>query len=247
MANPLATYLETPHDSTAPANDSLPTRKEWVEFCDFELKGSRLCFSDSWCPYDGVMVGLPAGTYAVTALCYSYGADVRVAALRVAPKGVEGALGEPVGEFGVDVGAAGITDFDQIEKLDEKSYEAWIEGYIHTGTVYQPAGVHPCPQAGTAMPFLSCGFGDGGYSVYPILRDGQTVGAEARFLEEDAPYPFGPQDGAVAGQDTKPRWMLPLWQMGAKIPILGVLLVLCMVLIHLVRRVFRGLVGRGGE
>jgi hypothetical protein len=190
MSTPLLQYLESRNKDAIPAKGALPDKREWVEFSEFELKGTRLCLCDSWCPYDGVMTELPPGKYQVKALCYTYGGEVRVAALRVALPGTQGEPGEAVGEFGVDVGAVGITDIDLVETLDDDSYVEWVESYSHADG-NPPAGRHPCPDAGTEMLFTESGWGDGWYTAHALMQDGQAVGVEVTFIEqEDEPYPF---------------------------------------------------------
>jgi hypothetical protein len=189
MTFPLLTYLNAQQDNTIPEQGSLPTKQEWVDFTEFHLKGTRLCFSDSWCPFDGVGVALPSGTYSVKALCVTYGFLVRVAALRAELNGTNGALGECVGEFAVDVGAVGITDIDLIESLSEESYEKWIEAYSYAEE-HPAAGIHPCPEIDSTMLFTDCGWGDGVYSVFEIKQDGKVVGAEATFIERNEPCPI---------------------------------------------------------
>lgn len=190
MSTPLLAYLENRNDNALPAKGALPDTREWVDFAAFELKGNRLCICDSWGPYDGVMAKLAPGKYEVTALCYRYAGEVRVAALRIARPGTQGVRGEPVGEFVVDVGAVGIADIDLIETLDDDAFVAWIESYSHADS-HPPAGRHPCPAAGTEMLFTEAGWGDGWYTVHALTQDGQTVGVEVYFIEgEDEAYPF---------------------------------------------------------
>lgn len=190
MNTPLLQYLKNRNEEDIPAKGALPDKREWVDFAEFELKGNRLCVCDSWCPYDGVMVEMPPGQYQVQALCYTYGGEVRVAALRIARPGTKGERGEAVGEFGVDVGAVGITDIDLVETLDEDGYQEWMESYSCASS-YPPAGRHPCPEAGTEMLFSESGWGDGWYTAHALSQDGQTVGVEVVFIEEgDEAYPF---------------------------------------------------------
>lgn len=190
MSTPLLAYLEDRNEDAIPAKGALPDKREWVDFYDFELKGTRLCLCDSWGPYDGVMVELAPGKYEVKALCYRYAGDVRVAALRITRPGAQGELGEAVGEFGVDVGSAGITDIDLVETLDDDTYQDWMEAYSYADS-QPPAGRHPCPKAGTELLFTNAGWGDGWYTVHALTQDGQAVGAEVYFIEEgDEAYPF---------------------------------------------------------
>ncbi len=189
MNFPLQYYLDTHTDLSLPDQGSPPGRREWIDFAEFILKGRRLCFSDSWCPFDGVAVELPVGRYAVKALCFTYGFFIQVAALRVEMIGASGELGAEIGQFYVDVGAVGITDLDLIESLSEENYEEWITAYSYAENK-PAAGAHPCQEADTEMLFSDCGWGDGEYSVFGLEQAGIVVGAEVRFLEENEPYPF---------------------------------------------------------
>lgn len=187
--SPLLAYLNSHQDHTIPEEGALPGKQEWVNFSEFDLKGTRLCFSDSWCPFDGVAIPLTSGTYSIKALCVTYGFFIIVAALRAELKGANGSLGNCIDEFSVDAGAVGITDIDQIELMSEESYLGWIEAYSYA-EAKPAAGTHSYPEANTEMLFTECGWGDGGYSVFEIVQDNKVVGAEVRFIEENEPYPF---------------------------------------------------------
>ncbi len=202
MTAPLLEYLTSRSDSANPAKGSLPDKQKWVDFREFDLQGSRLCICDSWGPHDGAMIPLQPGKYVIKALCYDYGGDVRVAALRIEREGSHGELGEPVGEFSVDVGAVGVLDIDRIDTLRDDAFGEWIESYSYADG-HPPAGIHPCPEARTEMLFTESGWGDGWYKVYGIVQDGQLVGAEARFIEENEPYPF-PYDRTYAQPQKAP-------------------------------------------
>jgi hypothetical protein len=189
MSSQLLSYLNLNDEHSIPAKGSMPTKQEWIPFCEFELKGTRLCFSDSCGPGDGVSIALASGHYSVTTLCFSYGSFVRVAAVRIERKGTHGAVCKAVGEFCVDVGGVGISDIDKLETLSDERFTEWAEQYAYTGD-RPAAGIYPCPEADTEMLFTNSGWGDGVYPVYSIVQGGQVVGAEARFIEPDEPYPF---------------------------------------------------------
>lgn len=191
--HPLIAYQRKHAGDPSPKRGQRPDDVVLILFADFELRGTRLGFSEPWAILDAVPVFCPSGSYVLVAECLRYGNDCRIArvtATRARRTGVRGAL---YGAIDVDVGNACVFDYDAIEGYadsDENAFENWIDANI-VGKTTPFAGSVACDSAKTTIEFVTSGFGDGTYSVYELRDDYDIVGAEVVFLDTDEPYPFG--------------------------------------------------------
>ncbi len=191
--NPLNDYLSNRDNGPAPKRGQSPSEIICIPFATFELRGTRLGFSDPWQILEAVPVECLPGSYALEAECFRYGTDGRVARVLAMRSGRRGERGALYGEFGVDVGNACIFDHDAIEGYvdsDEDGFDRWGQEYI-VDAAPSFSGSIPCTPAKSTIVYFASGFGDGTYSVYELRDDDGIVGAEVVFLNELEPYPFG--------------------------------------------------------
>lgn len=191
-SNPLTAYLTQSFGGARQKRGQSPDEVVRISFAKFELRGTRLGFSDPWGILDAVPVVCPSGQYGLEAECFRYGSDARIARVIATLAGRRGERGSLYGAFGVDVGNACIFDYDAIEGYADSAgdaFEAWVQGYVD-GT-WNRSGTIACAPAKTSVAYFSSGFGDGTYQVYELRDDYEIVGAETVFLEPGTPYPFG--------------------------------------------------------
>ena len=192
-ANPLHEFLSERPSGPASRRGQLPSASITIPFATFELRGTRLGFSDPWQILDAVAVVCPPGQYALEAECYCYGTDRRVARVLATASGRHGERGPLCGEFGVDVGNACILDYDAIEGFadaDAQAFDEWGQRNIVDGA-RALSGSIPCTTARSTVVYFASGFGDGTYAVYERRDDYEIIGAEAVFLTGEETYPFG--------------------------------------------------------
>ena len=190
--NSLRDYLSSGRSSAPPAKGSAPVRKETVPFGVLLLRSGQLGFCDPAFVPSGVTVSCKPGKYQLEAECLDYGGDRRAARLRVRLEGVQPVRGKALGEFSVDMAMASVFDFDSINDWSdeqEEEYDEWLEEEV-VMCDWQRAGTIDCPGAAATIYYCEAGFGDGTYTVYELIEDGQVVGAEVVFLEGSEPYPF---------------------------------------------------------
>lgn len=190
MSDHLRAYFKQFTWSPQPEGGAKPLERRLFKVADLPVRGKHLGFGDAWAaPNDAVTVPVPPGTYEVHVEAFSYGTDGRIARLIVHLPGAAPVRGKAIGEFGVDVATAAVFDADVLEDYmddDEESWEGWLDEYTTRDfEELDMAGLHPCPDADTAMVYCSTGFGDGSYEVFELLREGRVVGAEAVFLRPD--------------------------------------------------------------
>ncbi len=191
--NPLNEFLSERSAGPASKRGQLPSASITIPFAEFELRGTRLGFSDPWQLMDAVAVICPSGQYALEAECYCYGDDKRVARVMATVSGRHGERGALYGEFGVDVGNACIFDYDAIEGFadaDAEAFDEWGRHHIVDGA-RSLSGSIPCATAKSTLVYFASGFGDGTYSVYERRDDYEVIGAEVVFLTGEETYPFG--------------------------------------------------------
>lgn len=191
--NPLTAYLGQSFGGATQRRAQAPDEIVRISFATFELRGTRLGFSDPWGILDAVPVVCPSGRYGLEAECFRYGSDARIARVMATLAGRQGERGSLYGEFGVDVASACIFDYDAIEGYADSAgdaFEQWVEDNI-PGRMTDPSGTIACVPAKTSVEYFASGFGDGTYPVYELRDDYEIVGAETVFLEPGEPYAFG--------------------------------------------------------
>lgn len=167
----------------------------WLEFCDLELKGSRVLVVDAqFVPSekDGLLIELPAGKYAVQTQVTNFGGDRRISRLRVLPHGCASQFGAQIGETWTDTATTGICDFETFAKAwgtdQDGSYQI-IEPFLVEGSAFGVAELEVA--SGAVMPFVQSGFGDGSFAVFELTENGRRTGFEVEFISSDEKYPFG--------------------------------------------------------
>lgn len=193
MLTPISEYFQKFTYDPAPEHGSAPTEVAWTSVGELEVKGGRIYVGDSWAiGSESIALAVPPGRYAITAECFAYGTDGRVARLRGLLPGRQHDSAKPEGEFGVDVASAGVVDADSLDRwadANEADYESWCEEFTHSQTEdFSLAGFFPCPGAGVSMLYCSTGFGDGAYPAFTLLDGGETVGFEMVFLKPGQGY-----------------------------------------------------------
>lgn len=87
----------------------------------------------------------------------------------------------PLCDIGVDSATAGVFDFEFFESIqEEQKRERWyglIEGLVHEEIEYWTAGTMENKGVIT-----STGYGDGGYDVFALVKEGQVVGLNIVFM-----------------------------------------------------------------
>jgi hypothetical protein len=179
-------------------HEGLPAGEEsdWIAFAEMQVASGRLrvCdagFFDDLIP--ATTFDVPAGPYWCFARTMTYPNTRRVSRLRVV-RGDAGTLGTRLGDVGVDNGLVGVydpglvtvtmRDLDRAEIL-RVTNEMNVREF---GVVrFTPAGV---------MPLVVSGFGDGGYPIHELARDGQRVGLEVVFI---GPEVLAPDPAAESG------------------------------------------------
>lgn len=189
-----------------PEHGSLPTEVVWTNVGQLEIKGNRIYAGDSWSiSADSVCFGVPSGKYEITAECFAYDTDPRVARVRGLLPGRQPNGTRLEGEFGVDVGSAGVMDADSLDRwadADENDYERWIQSFMDSQVKDSSAvaGFFPCSGAGVAMLHICSGFGDGCYEALSLLDDEEPVGFELVFLKPGQGY-FEDDESGEEGDD----------------------------------------------
>lgn len=175
-----------------PENGTPPNQVVWCQVGQINIRGKRIYVADSWCIYDGVDMPLPAGRYELTAECFAYGDDGRVARLRGLQEGKTFFARKLMGNYGVDVASAGVMDadaFDAWADANEEAAERWDKDFMESQlNNNDAAGFFPCEGAKTEMAHISTGFGDGYYPVYALLNGNEVVGFETLFLQANQGY-----------------------------------------------------------
>lgn len=193
MLTPIRVYFEKFTYDPAPAQGSPPTEVEWTSVGELEVKGARIYAGDSWAiAAESIAFAVPPGRYAITAECFAYDTDGRVARLRGLLPGREPTIAKLEGEFGVDVGSAGVVDADSLDRWadeHEEDFESWCQEFTDSQLEDQGmAGFFPCPGAGVSMLHCSTGFGDGSYEAFTLLDGAEAVGFELVFLKSGQGY-----------------------------------------------------------
>ena len=193
MLTPIAVYFDKFAYTPVPPQGSAPTQVVWTSVGELEVKGHRIYAGDSWAiAAESISFAVPPGRYVITAECFAYGADARVARVRGLLPGREHTTAKLEGEFGVDVGSAGVIDADSLDRwadANEEDFESWSQEYMDTRVEDQSmAGFFPCPEARVAMLHCSTGFGDGVYQAFTLRDGGETVGFELVFLKPGQGY-----------------------------------------------------------
>jgi len=190
----LADYFALPTEIHCKATPATGEHTDWLEFCNLDLKGSRVLVVDAqFVPSekDGLLVELPPATYLVQAKVANYGGDRRFSRVRVFRAGSGPQPGGKIGETWTDTATTGICDFEVFSKAwgsDEETADRFQETQ---GNASEDFGVAVLDaDAGAVMPFVHSGFGDGSFSVFELTEHGQRVGFEIEFIAGDAKYPF---------------------------------------------------------
>jgi hypothetical protein len=190
---PITEYFQRFTYDPPPEHGSAPTEVAWTSVGDLAVRGARIYVGDSWAiAADSISFAVPSGRYEITAECFAYGTDGRVARLRGLLPGRRHDAARLEGEFGVDVASAGVIDADSLDRWadsDEQAFEEWCEQFVNSRLKDQSvAGFHPCPGAGVSMVHTSTGFGDGSYRAFTLTAGAETVGFELVFLEPGQGY-----------------------------------------------------------
>ena len=190
--SPLTDFLAATLTGPEAHEGAAGVESDWLFHWQVDIQGERLQILDvamAGNEDEGVSVAVAPGVYVVEARVMTYGIDRRISRVRVFANGLSGVPGEQAGEVSVDLAAVAICDVDRLHawaQANEEDWQRWVEGlaYKHTAS----AGAYTCEPAGTIVPFLDTGFGDGTYPVFPLMRDGRVVGLEAVFLAPGTPY-----------------------------------------------------------
>lgn len=180
-ATPLSEWLASGTGGRSAASES-----DWLFHCEFPIQGRRLQVLDvvmAGNDGEGVIIEVPPGVYVVEACVLTDGTNRRISRVRVHPKGVVGALGKLAGKVGVDLAAVAICDVDRLApwaRDHEDDWQKWGQDLWYGRTA--PAGLYECTAAGTVVPFLDSGHGDGTYPVYLLVEMGTAIGLEVVFL-----------------------------------------------------------------
>jgi hypothetical protein len=193
VSSDIAEYFAKFTYSPEPEQGAKPVEVVWKRVGDLQVTGTRLYIGDSWSiGADSTDIPASPGTYEIDAKCFSYGTDGRVAVLRGRLRGSEPDDREDAGEFGVDVGSAGVMDADALDgwaDSNEVAYEEWLQSFTDAQCEsHVIAGFFPCEPIGSAMLFTSTGFGDGSYKAVCLMEHGKPVGFEAHFLKDGHGY-----------------------------------------------------------
>ena len=188
-------YFAAGREQFLHATPATGERTEWLDFCELDLKGGSVLIADAqFMPSeeDGLRVTLAPAKYVAQCKVANFSGDRRIARLRVFQSGATPKLGQAIGETWTDTAKTGFCDFEVFSKAwgtdDDASY-AIIEPYFNP---LEYVGIAILDAAtGAVMPFVDSGFGDGTYSVFELLEDGQRVGFEIEFLADDEEYSFG--------------------------------------------------------
>lgn len=193
MLTPIAVYFEKFTYDPAPAQGSAPTEVVWTSVGELDVRGKRIYVGDSWAiAADSISFAMPPGRYVITAECFAFGTDGRVARVRGMLPGRRHDASRLEGEFGVDVGSAGVVDADSLDRWadeNEEDFESWCQEFVDTRLEDQRvAGFFPCAGARVSMLHTSTGFGDGMYEAFTLLDGGEPVGFELVFLKPGQGY-----------------------------------------------------------
>ncbi|HEU4882886.1 MAG TPA: hypothetical protein VFT45_11585 [Longimicrobium sp.] len=175
-----------------PATGTRGRETEWLAFTTLSVESGQLMIGDaSYLPDPDACLALEVqpGTYTISVKVMDYGTDKRISRLRIARAGAEPELGRKAGAVWADVGRTGVCDaerFGAVEPL--KDEQRWTETI---GAALDAAETHGVATfEGVEMPFVSSGFGDGEFPVYPLKSGGEPVGAEVQFIKPTERYPF---------------------------------------------------------
>ncbi|MDQ6631682.1 MAG: SEL1-like repeat protein [Verrucomicrobiota bacterium] len=191
----LADYFQQPIEAFLQETPSTGVQTEWLDFHDFDLKGTSILIVDAqFVPSkeDGLLVSLDSGKYLIQAKANSYGGDRRISRLRIFRKNTIPQLCSEIGKTWTDTANTGICDFEIFSKAwgndDDASYEI-IQEDLETDNSFGTATLDAA--RGAVMPFVHSGFGDGSFSVFELVENGVRVGFEIEFIAAGEKYPFG--------------------------------------------------------
>lgn len=172
----------------------------WLSVGSLAVRSGTLATGDAVLfPGDQLALQVERGEYTVEVIALDYGADRRIARLRVALPGlVATATPRSAGTVAVEFAVVGVCDGREfLEALEQVGTSG--EGLDRYRALYldrlaateRPWAVVALPAARpTAMVTVSAGWGDGEYAVYRLEVDGRGVGVEVEFIPLNTPYPF---------------------------------------------------------
>ena len=183
---------------------------DWLDVATVRVTTGSLWAGDpSVCNADvGCTVKVPAGEYAVQSKAMDFGGRKRVSRLRVVlDPAANPRLGKQVGETGTDTARMSICDIAALDDAiggDDDRFQEQI-----TAHDYKDCGVLKFRMKKIiSMPYVSTGFGDGGFPVFELRSGRRRVGLELEFIppnyvvvapEEDPDAFTGPAEEVECG------------------------------------------------
>jgi hypothetical protein len=178
----------------SPTRGMTGTETVWLELCRIDLPVGKLYLGDPLNAGDwkqGFSTKLPPGRYVVKLKLMEYGAERRVARLRLTVSGTEPDLGRPIGRTWTDTANIGICDtpFLSAFRKDTASALKVVEDSVGEAEPFAFAHLGRAPTA--RMLIIESGFGDGTYPVYELRHRSKRCGIELVFIKPGDRYPFG--------------------------------------------------------
>jgi hypothetical protein len=164
----------------------------WLDIETINLLSGQFSIGDTtYFPGGQIFCDCPPGTYEVQTKMMDYGNDHRFGRLRAILRDQPSTM-ELLGDISVDFANVGICDYPlflaatQPLAQDEELFFSLYANKLNAayGRIVLPADPR------VAMIFVTSGWGDGGYSVYRLVAEQQTIGVEVEFIAPDEEYLF---------------------------------------------------------
>ena len=160
-----------------------------LDFCDLKLSGSKVHIVDpSYAPIEseGCLVKLKRGTYAIQCQVMAFGADLRIAGLRMVLPGSKPERGDLICQTGTDTGKIAVYDYDAVSQVwrDEDNASLNILKEAMQGGRKNGVAVLD-DKSGAVACMVRSGFGDGTFDVHELKDGNVRAGFEVTFISPD--------------------------------------------------------------
>jgi len=178
-----------------PKRGEIGVASPWLDFYELKLSGAKVHIVDpGYAPIDseGCLVKLKRGAYGIECKVMAFGADLRIAGLRMVLSGSKSARGKRIGETGTDTARIAVYDYAAVCKAWQDEGHASFNilkdamqgGREHTIAVLDRT-------SRTEVCLVHSGFGDGTFEVHELKDGNVRAGFEVTFISPQTKYPFG--------------------------------------------------------
>jgi hypothetical protein len=191
----LAKFLEK-NKRGDPSAGTAGAESHWLDVGTLESSTGSLWAGDPYtCNAEaGCIVKVPPGIYVIQAKAMDFSGRKRVSRLRVVLQAAgKPSLGKQVGETCTDTATMAVCDIGALDDAVGVEYERFQE--LVSQHDYQDCGsVRLQMQKPIEMPYVSTGFGDGGFPVFELSSGPRHVGMEVEFIPPGYVVPTSDED-----------------------------------------------------